>query len=100
MVALLRKSPMQRNSGRYERVVSEAVAARVVDDLIVEMVRAGFDGEQAKAAAKAAQEYLVSDPGYELRAKDALSKAGFVNGVAEELLSDIRAAVESAKAIA
>lgn len=83
-------------SEQYDRIVSEAAAARAVQGIAVRMVNAGISETQAKAIADAARGYLVYGLGYEREARGILTKAGFMNGQTDVLISEIARIASSA----
>jgi hypothetical protein len=96
MVVVERMSRTNRILTEIERAFLEAAAARAVDDVLIETARGGFTDAQAKAVAKAAQEFLVAEPGYEARARSELTAAGLYNGVVDSIIDDIRRILSNA----
>ena len=95
MVNVMDRTMDRQTSHVLGRAISEAAAARVIDDVILAMFEAGLPSEKAKGIGYAAQEFLVGGRGCRSRARTALLNADFVNGdvttlldVIEEALSD------------
>lgn len=88
-----RSSSAESTAKVAERFRLEAAASRVVEDVIIDLTRAGYEPPQVKAVAAAVREYLVQEPGYRERSRKALADAGFVGTEADTLLDGIVSAM-------
>lgn len=69
-----------------------ADAKQAIDEVFVNSDKDGLPQEQVQAIANATQEVLVRQPGFDDRAKRALSEGGFTGDELEELFSEIMTA--------
>lgn len=76
-----------------ERVRVESAASRVVEDLVIDLTREGYEPQQVKGVASAVREYLVQEPGYRERARKVLGEVGFNTSEADTLLDGIISAM-------
>jgi len=99
-MSMVAERPMAKRPtlNQLQRAISEAAAARAVDDIILAMSRAGLVPRKAKAIGAAAQEFLVASPGFEGRARAILSQTGFSSTDIDKLVAELRHLDSSARA--